>query len=143
MIFSFGQSEHERIEVDVLGYERAPVGEYHDDNWLKAQIRVGVGGFRGTVDAAILTDELATFLARLRPLYERLRGMAEFTTLEGQLHLRLAGDGKGHIELVGDVADQPGVGNRLHFTLNFEQSQLRASIGGLENAVSTFPVRPA
>jgi len=143
MIFSFGQSEHERIEVAVLGYERAPVGEYHDDNWLKVEIRVGVGGFHGTVDAAILTDELAAFLRQLRPLFESLRGMAEFTTLEGQLHLRLAGDGKGHIELVGDVADQAGIGNRLHFTLDFDQSQLGASIRELETVVAAFPIRSA
>jgi hypothetical protein len=142
MIVSFGQSEHERVEVDVLGYERAPVGEYYDDNWLTAQIRVAVGGFRGVVDAAILSSEVATFLTQLRPLHERLRGAAEFTTLEGQLHLRLTGDGKGHIELVGCVGDEPGVGNQLHFTLNFDQSQLGASIRELERVVSEFPVRP-
>ena len=34
MTFSFGQSERERIEVEVFGYERQPVGEYWDDNWL-------------------------------------------------------------------------------------------------------------
>jgi hypothetical protein len=32
MIFSFGHSEQERIEVEVHGYERAPVGKYYDDN---------------------------------------------------------------------------------------------------------------
>jgi len=143
MIFSIGQSEHERIEVDVLGYERAPVGEYHDDNWLTVQIRVRVGGFRGTVDAAILTDELVAFLGRLHPLLASLQGTAEFTTLEGQLHLRLAGDGKGHIELVGDVADQAAIGNRLHFTLDFDQSQLGASIRELETVVAAFPIRSA
>src|SRR5687767_3628634 len=131
MTFSFGQSQHERIEVDVLRYERSPVGEYHDDNWLTAQMRVCVGGFRGKVDAAIVTDELAAFLNQLRPLYNTLRGTAEFTTLEGQLHLRLSGDGKGQIELVGEIADQPGIGNRLHFTLQFDQSQLGASFMSL------------
>jgi hypothetical protein len=142
MIFAFGQSQHDRIEIDVLRYERAPIGEYYDDNWLTVQIRADVGGFRGTVDVAILTAELAAFLAELGPLHESLQGAAEFATLEGQLRLRLTGDGKGHIELVGTVADQPGTGNRLHFTLNFDQSQLRASIGELENVVSEFSVRP-
>jgi len=32
MIFSFGQSRQERIEVDVLRYERPPTGEDYDDN---------------------------------------------------------------------------------------------------------------
>ena len=141
MIFSFGQSEHERIEVDVLASDRAPVGEYYDDNWLTVKIRVAAGGFRGVVDAAVLSSELATFLTQLHRLYESLRSVAEFTTLERQLHLRLTGDGKGHIELLGDVGDKPGIGNRLHFTLDFDQSQLRASIRELECVVSEFPVR--
>jgi hypothetical protein len=142
MIFAFGQSEHERIEVDVLGYERASVGDYYDDNWLTVQIRARVGGFRGIVNAAILTDELVAFLAQLRPLHQSLRGVAEFTTLEEQLHMRLAGDGRGQIELIADMDDQPGIGNRLHFTLNFDQSQLGVSIRDCEKVVSQFPVRP-
>jgi len=141
MTFSFGESHHERVEVDVLRYERAPIGEYYDDNWLTARIRVSAGGFQGKVDAAIVAAELATFLAQLRPLYESLRGSAEFSTLEGQLHLKLNGDGKGHVELVGEVLDQPGIGNRLSFTLHFDQSQLGASIRELEAVTSTFPVR--
>ena len=61
MTFSFGQSERDRIDVDVLSYERAPVGEYYDDNWLTTQIKVRVGGFRGHFDAALLAGELGAF----------------------------------------------------------------------------------
>jgi hypothetical protein len=141
MTFSFGQSEQERIEVDVHGYERAPVGEYWDDNWLRVEIRVRVGGFRGKAAATIITSELTKFLSELRPLFKTLSGSAEFATMEGQLSLRLAGDGKGHVELHGEVADQAGVGNRLHFTLHFDQSQLGASIRELEKVISECPVR--
>ena len=61
--------------------------------------------------------------------------------MEQQLHLRLIGDGKGHIELTGEIADQPGIGNRLHFTLQIDQSQLGASIHELEKVTTEFPVR--
>lgn len=141
MTFSFGQSQYERIEVDVLRYEREPVGEYHDDNWLTVKIQVCAGDFRGKTDAAILTAELLGFMTQLRALYDTLAGSAEFTTLEEQLKLRLSGDGKGHVELVGEVSDQPGIGNQLHFTLHFDQSQLGASIRELERVISEFPVR--
>ena len=141
MTFSFGQAQHERIEVDVLRYERAPTGEYHDDNWLTVEIQICVGGFRGEAGAAILTGELVAFMSQLRPLFETLRGSAEFATLEEQLILRLTGDGKGHIQLRGEMADQPGIGNRLHFTLQFDQSQLGESIRALETVISKFPVR--
>ena len=40
-----------------------------------------------------------------------MSGSAEFATMEGQLSLRLVGDGKGHIELRGELADQTGIGN--------------------------------
>ena len=132
MIFSFGESEHERIEVDVLGYERRAVCEYHDDNWLKVQIRVGVGGLpryrRCRRFSQTNWRPFSASCVRSSRAFGARRG---FTTLEGQLHLRLAGDGKGHVELVGDVADQPGIGNRLHFTLEFDQSQLGAAIRGI------------
>lgn len=64
-----------------------------------------------------------------------LNGDAEFATLEDQLRLFLKGDGKGHIELVGEVFDQPGIGNRLHFALKFDQSQLGASLRKLEKVM--------
>jgi hypothetical protein len=55
----------------------------------------------------------------------------------------LTGDGKGRIELVGEVSDQPGIGNRLHFTLHFDKSQLGASIHELEKVTAGFQfVRP-
>ena len=80
MLFSFGQSEQERIEVDVHGYERDPIGEHYDDNWLRVEIRVRVGGFRGKASAAILTDELARFASELQTLYKTLKGSAKFET---------------------------------------------------------------
>jgi hypothetical protein len=141
LVFSFGQSERERIEVKVLNYERQPVGEYFDDNWLLVEITVRAGGFHGNASATIITGELEQFLSELKPLYEKLSGSAKFVTLEGQLKLQLNGDGKGHIKLLGEVADRKGVGNRLHFTLEFDQSQLRASISELEKVMLKFPVR--
>jgi hypothetical protein len=140
MTFSFGYSEKERIEVEVHGYERAPVGEYYDDNWLIVDIRVQAGGFRGEMPATIITGELIKFLSELRQVYQTLTGAAAFQTMEEQLSLRLTGDGKGHIELCGEVEDQPA-GNHLHFTLQFDQSHLGASIRELERITLQFPER--
>lgn len=141
MTFSFGHSEQEHIEVEVHGYERGAVGEYYDDNWLSVEIRVRVGGFLGKASASIITGELTKFSSDLRSLHQTLSGAAAFTTMEEQLSLRLVGNGKGHIELRGEVADQPGLGNRLHFTLRFDQSQLEASIRELERVTVQFPER--
>lgn len=143
MIFAFGQSQHDRVEIDVLRYERAPVGDYHDDNWLTVQILVAAGGFRGKVDASILTAELVDFLTQLHSLKETLRASAVLSTVEEQLELTLTGDGKGHITLSGNVLDQLGSGNRLVLEFSFDQSQLNASIRELTEVVERFPVRSA
>lgn len=140
MTFAFGDLESERIEVEVRGYERAPTGEFGDDNWLTIGIRVWAGGFRGDTTASIQAGELTRFLRELRLLEQTLSGAAEFTTIEDQLRLRLTGDGRGHIELRGEVADRAGDGNRLDFTLQFDQSQLGKSIRELERVVLEFPV---
>ena len=73
MIFSFGESQHERIEVDVLRYERSPVGDYHDDNWLTAKVRIAAGGFRGAVDASVFSVASCAFIPCLhwRRNYQR------------------------------------------------------------------------
>jgi hypothetical protein len=141
MLFSFGQSENERIEIDVLRYERSPIGDYWDDNWLAVAIRVQVGGVRGKVTAAILTGEFEKLLSELRPLYQTLSGSVSFKTMEAQLALVFVGDGKGHIELQGEVLDKPGIGNRLTFVLQFDQTRLATSINELERVVEKFPVR--
>ena len=144
MIFSFGQSKRECIEIDVLRYEEnQPVGEYYDDNWLTVEISVHAGGFHGKAWAAVITSELIKFASELSPLFETLGGSAKFETMEEQLSLQLVGDGKGHIELRGEVADRAGDGNRLSFTLQFDQSQLGISIRQLEKVTLQFPVRMA
>lgn len=88
-----------------------------------------------------MTGELEKFLLELRSLLETLSGTATFTTMEEQLSLKLASDGIGHIELRGEVEDQAGIGNRLHFKLQFDQTQLRTSVSELERVTAEFPVR--
>jgi len=142
MIFSFGHSEHERVEIDVLGYEYSSVSEYYEDgNWLTVKAAVWAGGFHGKINAAIFTDELAHFLPELRSLYDKLHGVAEFITVEGQILLRLTGDGLGHIELHGELKDQAGIGNCLTFTLHLDQTMLVNPIDELEKIMAKFPIR--
>jgi hypothetical protein len=144
MKIAFGSAEHEFILLEVLGYERSPVGEWFDDNWLQARIHVAAGGFRGSAAAALLTDELVRFASQVHLLHETLGGLAEFTTIEGQLALTLTGDKKGRVDLKGTILDRPGLGNRLDFSLRLDQSQLGSSFKELEAVAATFlPENPA
>lgn len=139
--FAFGGEIKERIEVQVHGYEHAPLGEYYDDNWVRVSVLVSVGAFSGSFDATFLTHELVGFQKDLQALYHSLEGTARFTTLEEQLCLELTGNGRGQIALKGVAIDVPGMGNRLEFNLALDQSYLPSALEGLDEIARSFPVR--
>ena len=139
--FSFGGETKERLEIDVLGYERAASGEYYDDNWLRAVISASVGGFSGKFNAAFLTSELLGFRDELQTLYNSLRGVARFVTMEEQLFIDLTGNGCGGILLKAIALDAPGNGNRLQFELTLDQTCLLSALEGLNEVIDRFPVR--
>ena len=139
--FSIGGSERERVEVVVQGYERPPSGEYYDDNWLNVQVSVSAGGFKGRFHASFQTAELFGFRDQLSSLYNTLKGEAKFQTMETQLALVLTGDGRGRISLKGEAWDQPGIGNRLEFNLDLDQTHIGKTLSELNEVVGGFPVR--
>ena len=143
MKFSIGGVEHEKIEVEVVCYERQPTGEYYDDNWVRGYVFISVGGFKGNYGLAFLTDEFSRFLDELQNLYKSLKGTAEFETIEKQLYIKASGDGKGHISIEGEAIDAAGIGNRLNFSLEIDQTDLSYTIKQLKEVVKHYPVRIA
>ena len=141
MKFSIGGIEHEKIEIEVVCYEREPSGEYYDDNWVKANVCLSVGGFKGNYGAAFLTEDFSRFLDELQNIYESLKGTAEFKTIENQLYIKALGDGKGHISIEGEAIDAVGIGNRLNFSLEIDQTDLSYTIKQLKEMVKRYPVR--
>ncbi len=143
MKICFQNTEQQRLELDILDYERSLSGEYYDDNWLLAEVVLSVGGFQGKFNLSILTQELVNFLNETQTLWLKLSGISEFKTMESQLYLKLTGDGKGHITLEGEAIDRLGSDNQLKFCFEFDQTQLQQSISELKEAVTQFPIRQA
>jgi hypothetical protein len=139
--FSLGGAEHERVAVEVMSYERAATGNYHDDNWLNVMVTVSLGSFEGAFPATFLTEEFVAFRDALRILCDTLQGEAKFETLEGQLFLKLSGNGRGQIFLKGHALDRAGDGNRLEFEVELDQTHLSGALRDLETTIERFPVR--
>lgn len=137
----FGGDSVERLEIALQGYERSTTGDYWDDNWLVAKVSISVGGFRGKFQASLQAGEVQAFHDGLVALLETLEGRVEFETLEEQLSLALIGDGLGHIRVEGQAMDQAGIGNRLSFNIDMDQTQLQLSVQSLREAIAAFPVR--
>lgn len=108
------------------------------DGWLDCEIEVAAGGFNGRFRAFLRTADFPPFRKQLQHLYKRLEGVASFTTLEGQLALRLTGDGKGHISVEGSAVDVAGTGNRLIFEFEIDQTYLSRVIAELERVERGF-----
>lgn len=136
----FGREQHEYLSVCLRGRTYPSSNDYWDGNWLTTLIEVAAGGFRGKVDALLRVEELIEFRTQLAALANSPFGKARFTTMEEWLSLELSGDRLGHIELLGELRDQPGIGNLLRFRLTSDQTELRPMIAALGDALAAFPL---
>jgi hypothetical protein len=139
--FALGGTRYKRIEVEVLRYERAATGEYWDDNWLVTRIAVNAGAFRGAFEAALQAADLTEFRDQLIPLNTSASGVAAFKTMEEQLELLIAGNGRGGVYLEGVATDEAGIGNRLNFHFSLDLPSVAETIAQLELVIAQFPVR--
>jgi hypothetical protein len=139
--FAIGGNDHEFIRIAVLGYECAPSGEYYDDNWLRCEVNVRAGAFRGEFSASLLTFELMDLVDGLGKLHQELNGSYEFQALDGQLQINASCDALGHIHVVCEAWDQAGIGNKIAFNLAVDQTFLGRTLQELAEVVRAFPVR--
>jgi hypothetical protein len=111
-----------------------------DADWLDCTAEVTAGAFRGHLNRSLRSDELERFSRQLARLYDRLTGEAVLETLEHWLAIRVAGDGRGHLEASCRLCDDPACGNTLDFRLHFDQTSLPDLLRQLEGALQAYPV---
>ncbi len=133
-------SHTQGITLGVMRRSHADCTDYWDGNWLATEISVVIGGFRGRADADLRSEEFVAFRDQLQTLYQSLTGQAEFHTMEGWLELRFIADRLGHVKIAGDLLDQPGIGNRLSFALDLDQTYLPSILSALDEVIRAFPV---
>jgi hypothetical protein len=140
LAFRIGRSNREHLVVSLSRRLLPEVNDYWDGNWIHATVDIAAGSFRGEFEGQFRIWEFARFRDQLRVLYERLKGGAKFETMEGQLAIEIEGDGRGHFHAACMAVDQPGIGNRLTFGLDFDQTELPEILRGLDAICAAFPV---
>lgn len=137
--FCIGKPESDFLRVQILSrpYEGR---DYRDGNWLAARVELRAGGFRGHFDAYLRGEELQAFRDAMNRLHAFEVNEAGFDTMEGQLSIKVNGDGLGHFEADCNAQDVVGIGNRLRFSLSFDQTEIPAIVAGLNSVVEEFPV---
>ena len=138
-LIRIGTLDRARITIDVRGRAHPDFDDYWDGNWLSSTIRVDVAGWRGEFGADLHVSEFEEFLPEVRRLHSDLTGTADYLTMDGYLWMKLIGDGRGGIEVQGEVTDSPGYGNTLSFRFGLDQTFLPALTRDLEAALREFP----
>ena len=141
-----GGEETEYLLVQVLRRSHPQCDDFWDGNWIETRITLSAGGFRGRFRASLRSEEFVRFRAGLRRVYASPRtaiptSVAEFAALEEQLTIRVIGDGPGHFTAECVAVDEAGTGNRLEFTLRFDQSCIPALLTDLDALITAFPVK--
>ncbi len=131
--FSVGYPEKERLEVNLLV---TPANlRANSDEWIQALVSVEVVGFKAEVEISMLISDMIRFKDQLEPVYQNLRGKAEFNTLEGQLYILIEPDNLGHIEATGYLLGNVYLDNKLSFEIQFDQTLLWHTISEIDEAL--------
>lgn len=128
------------IRIDILGLNYPNAEDDWDRNCLKSIISAKADAFSGNFKADLMTTDFETFKNELTNLYDKLKGIATFNTLESQVDIKITGDGIGHLKAKCEVMDYAGIGNKLEFEIDFDQTQIPKIVNQLENIITKFPV---
>lgn len=133
LAFHIGGADAEYVRVSDL--------RDNGDGWFSATVEVLAGGFRGSYSAAFNSWAFSNFCGQLEKLYQSVSGSAVFTSYDAQLEMTLTCDALGHIRLRGEATDCAGIGNKLVFGLEIDQTHVPAVIRDLKAALDRYPPR--
>jgi hypothetical protein len=138
-----GDSGAQHLLIRPLFRSHPGLFDYWDGNWIDCELEIVAGGFRGRFRADLRSEEFHTFLQEVEGLSRTVEGTATFTTMEGQIALSLSGDGKGSVRVSGEAIDVAGIGNRLQFGFDIDQTSLPSICRSLDDLLAAFPVTGA
>ena len=127
------------IRIELIDFSHPNAEMDWDANWLKGFVNVKAGGFSGEFKADFMTVDFESFKTELTKLYVNLNGIATFNTLESQVEIKIIGDGIGHLSAECEVMDYAGMGNKLEFKINFDQTHIPKILEQLEKITNRFP----
>jgi hypothetical protein len=135
-----GNVDGEHVQISLMSRSHREHDDYWDGNWIASEVELRTGAYRASFRSDFRSEDFVSFHQSVCQLSETLRGSARFDTMEGQLAFELIGDGRGHIRVEGTSLDVVGVGNRLNFRFDIDQTYLAGIIRSLEKSIRTYPV---
>jgi hypothetical protein len=134
--FSIGGFNSERLEINLTGSPARTKSKGED--WVTAKVKVDIGAFKGELQISIWLSDVISFKEQLDLVYRDLKGVAEFTTIEDQLFIRIELDRLGHVLASGYLVDDFDRGNKLSFNIQYDQTLLHHTISEIDELLFEF-----
>lgn len=78
----------------------------------------------------------------MNSLYDNLKGIAEFSNLEGEINIKIRGDGIGHFNALITCCDFPSVySSKLIFEIEFDQTFIKKIVSQINQITKEFPIK--
>lgn len=130
------------VKIETLGLINYSSNLDYDNNYIKCNIYVSGGAFSGSYNADILTVEFEEFKHELNSLYNNFNGTAEFSNLEGEINIKIKGDGIGHFNARIECIDFPGINSsELIFEIEFDQTFIKKIVSQINQITKEFPIK--
>jgi hypothetical protein len=113
-----------------------------DNNWIKTQIVIKAGGFKGDYTGEFMVNDFLRFRDELKVLYTNLDSSARFSGYGGYLAIDIKGDGTGNLNAACTAVEREAhqFGPELKFELGFDQTYIPGFIKQLDDIANRFPV---
>jgi len=117
-----GDEEGDHVSINL------PNGKVDGDGWFAAMVNVVVHGFTGRASVYFEVSDLIRFHESLVVLYESLSGTARLNPIEQQLTLNISGNGRGKIDVTGELFAYATYGSRIQFEFTIDQTYLPRAV---------------
>ena len=125
------------IEIKVLGRCDSHSEDYWDANWLKADVKIDVAGFKAFYATNVRVDELQRFYEALLKLVNLNIKEAELVTMEQGLSLSCHANSRGQVECRGKARHQE---NLLDFKLQTDIPIINNWLSKFDTLLKQYPL---
>jgi hypothetical protein len=106
--------------VEVFGFPNDPCNWGGYDSLVTLDIKSRNFSVKETLYTS--TGELYEFAEKLKTANDKIEGVVEFISYEGNLEFSMTYDNSGHVVIKGQFSEQNEFSNELHFEFNSDQS---------------------
>ena len=126
------------LNIRIIKRSNTDSRDYWDANWLEAEIKVNVLGFRALYGANLRIDDLQRFYENLLLFLDYKKNEIEFTTMEEGIYLKFTAEVNGEIKCEGIAKNI--LGDNLIFKFDLDYTTMDIFNNQLKFILNSYPL---